>query len=711
MRYRHMLLAASALAGLAISGGVALAQDDNTSVLEEIVVTAQKRAERLQDVPISITAVSGEELARRGSTGLMDLQYSVPGLSALEYGPGQERVQLRGISNILGLPTVGKYLDEVPINTESQGSGLDVRFLDLERVEVLRGPQGTLYGEGSMGGTIRYITTAPDLTRFGAQAEAQVGSVTDGGTSWRASAVLNLPLVKDSLGLRLVAGYEKQAGWIDNVATGQDDVNDTEIKTVRGKLLARVGENVELSLLVMHQESDQDAQNFGIDRKTTKVLPEYNNSRYDLVNGVVRWDLGWADLVNSGGYYTMEGKQQSDYSSTYVPLLTAPPPFGLGLPVGYVTTIGRTQAVDYRVYTDELRLTSKPGGSLDWTVGLYARDSRNNIVLATDTFPGSIPFSLGQGFVTYRSKSWSAFGELGWHATDKLTLSAGARWFSDKRGLDSNVNLLGVSSIDHGSDTFTSFNPRFNAKYEFSADSMVYFNAAKGFRSGGFNITSAGGGVIDVPPTYDPETLWSYEVGAKQQWFDRRLIFEGALYYTDWKDVQSGQFAPGSTLTITTNGGTVQGWGVDLSLLARPAAGLTLAATYGWNNLEFKSDSRDKNPGDPVDFAVRESWSASIDYRRPLFGDVKGFGRIDYQHAGESQIIFRNLLAGGLIPIPERDLFNARIGVDFGRVEASIFVDNLTDEDAPLIVGPFGSITQNVEQRPRTVGVNVKARF
>jgi iron complex outermembrane receptor protein len=709
MRYQTILMAATAAAVLASSGAVQ-AQDNDSNVLEEIVVTAQKREERLQDVPISITAVTGEELQRRGATSLLDLQYSVPGLSATEYGPGQERVQLRGISNYLALPTVGKYLDEMPINGEASGGGsIDVRFLDMERVEVLRGPQGTLYGEGSMGGTIRYITKNPDLTSFGGDVEAQVGQVTDGGTSWRANATLNLPLAKDRVGLRLVAGYEKQGGWIDNVVSGQDDVNDVELKTVRGKLLAKVSDNIEASLLVLHQEMEQGAQHFGVNRQTNALLPEYSDGKYDLVNGVVRIDLGWAELVNSAGYMKLNNELQYDISSYFVPALTAPPPFGFGLPIGFIDTVGLVGSTDLRVWTDELRLASKPGGPIDWTFGLYGRDAKYSGDSVAITAPGDLGFPILAAVSTNRSKSWSAFGEVGWHATEQLTLSVGARWFSDKRSQNSVSTNFGFTTTDKDSDTFNSFNPRFNAKYEFSSTSMIYANAAKGFRSGGFNIASAGGGLA-IPLTFDPETLWTYEVGTKQQWFDRKLIFEGSIYYNDWKDVQTSMFAPGSALVITTNGGTVQGWGIDLSVLARPAAGLTLTATYGWNNMEFKTATAEKLPGDPVDYAVRQAWSASIDYRRPLFGDVKGFGRLDYQHADDAQITFRNF-AGQIVPIPSRDLFNARIGLDFGQFEASIFADNLTDEDAPVITGPFGVISQNVEQRPRTVGVNVKARF
>jgi outer membrane receptor protein involved in Fe transport len=659
---------------------------------------------------MSISAVSARDIERRGASGLMDLQYSVPGLSVVEYGPSSERVQLRGVSNTYNLPTVGRYLDEMPVNTDIMGVGIDLRFLDMERVEVLRGPQATLYGEGAVGGAIRYITASPDLTRYLAEVEGQVGSVTDGGTSSRANAMVNLPLVQDRLGLRLVAGYEKQAGWVDNVTTDQNDVNGAEYRTLRGKLLARLGDNVEVSLMGLHQENDQDYQNIGVDREISGSVPLYNRGDYDVLNGVVKADLGFADLVNSAGYLRFDNEQQFDYTPFYLPVLLAPPPGGLGLPPGFITTLPSPNHYSGRVLTDEIRLSSKAGGAFFWTAGLDLRDGRLTNLASIETSPGSLPFTLLSGKQTVTSRSWAPFGELGWHATGKLTLTGGLRWFNDKRGFDSVVTNLGFTANDKESATFTSLNPRFNVKYEFSSVSMVYFNTAKGFRSGGFNSTSAGGGVVTVPPSFDPDTLWSYELGTKQQLLDRRLTFEGAVYYNDWKDVQSSELIPGTPIAIFDNSGTVRGWGVDLSLLGRPAAGLTVTASYGWNNMAYKTTTQDKLPGDPVDFAVQESWSLSADYRRQVFGDVIGFGRVDYQHSGKAQITLRNL-GNQIVPIGERDQVNLRLGLDFGRFETALFVDNLTDNDTPLIPGPFGVIPQNVEPRPRTVGIDVRARF
>jgi outer membrane receptor protein involved in Fe transport len=704
-----LILAASAALAPA---AYAQAEMDQTTTVGEVLVTAQKYEQRLQDVPLSVTAVTSAELDQRNITAISDLQYSVPGLSSFDYGPGGGNfIQLRGIATTIGSSTVGQYIDEMPFNGDVAGSVIDVRALDMERVEVLRGPQGTLYGEGSMGGTIRYITRSPDLSGFSGYAEGQVGTVTDGEESYRAEGVVNIPIVEDKAGLRLLAAYEQQGGWIDATSLGVEDWNTTDILTLRGKLLVEPTDQTRLSLLVLHQESDQDAQNFGDDRKTAAAATPYNNDTYTLVNGVVDHDFGPVGVVASLGYLDRHNEAAFDLTPFYLPVLQAPPPLGLGLPPGFITSIPFPSVNDQKLVTGELRLSSHSQGRFNWTAGGYFRHAESHAVSTVETAPGSLPFAILDFDQQNESTSWAGFGEANYQVTPQLNVLVGLRYYEDHRTTDTrNVNF-GFPAVDVGEATFTSLNPRFNVRYEFSPDSMVYFNVAKGFRSGGFNATSAGGGVVTIPPTYDPESLWTYELGTKHQLFDRRLSLEAAVYYNDWKDVQSYFFAPGSAITVIVNGGNVSGWGADLSATARPVDGLTLSATYGWTNLEYTTTTADKFAGDPVDFAVRQSWSASLDYRRPLFGETDGFVRVDYQHASEAQITLRNFAAGQIIAVPARDLVNARVGLDFGKYEVSLFASNLFDETAPLIDGPFGVISENVEQRPRTIGVNLRAEF
>jgi outer membrane receptor protein involved in Fe transport len=603
------------------------------------------------------------------------------------------------VSTTNGLPTVGQYLDEMPISIDDNTQSLDLRLIDMERIEVLRGPQGTLYGEGSMGGTIRYLTANPDLTRFGGSFEAQAGAVTDGDTAWRANGVVNLPLVNDRVGLRVVAGYEDTGGWIDSLVTGRKNVNAAKIFTVRGKLLAEITDNLQASVLVLHQDQKQDYQDYGKDRLTSSRLAEFNNPNYDLVNAVVRWNVGWGSLLNSFGYQSAKNNTMTDLSSVYVPLLPL-----LGFPSGFVTSVGLHSTSNTDVYTDELRLASTPGGALDWTVGLYGRELDRDGVSKTVTAPGTPLFDLIAADATSKSTAWAAFGEAAWNATDHLTVTGGLRYFHERRTLTAESASFGIPAANNNSGDFSSANPRVNVSYKLSPNGLVYASATKGFRSGGFNSAATGG-----PLTYDPEKLWTYELGTKHEFLDRRLTFDAAAYYNDWKGVQSSFFPVGAAIGYITNGGKVNGEGVDASVTARPTDSLTFNATYGWNNLTYKTASAEHAVGDPVDYAVRQSWSAFIDYRRPMFGSVKGFARLDYQHAAHSSIINRGARVN--VAIDARDLLNARVGVDLGKVEVAVFANNLTDVSTPIIPGPYGVILQDVEPMPRMVGVNFKAKY
>lgn len=266
----------------------------------DIVVTAQRHEQRLQDVPLSVSAIAGSEIRARGVTDLKDLEYSVPSLSTFEYGVGQQVVQLRGIATTSGSSTVGLYLDETPLGLDTQGNPLNVRLYDMERVEVLRGPQATLYGQGSMGGTIRYIPAAPQLDRVSGSFDGEFSSTKGGGDNGKAVAVLNQPIVKDVVGVRLVAGYERIGGYIDNVVTGEKDINSANIYTVRGTLLAKPTDRLSLSLMGDFQESRQASQDFGIDYKTKANFRQPLNDRYGLFQAKASYDLDFAELSASG---------------------------------------------------------------------------------------------------------------------------------------------------------------------------------------------------------------------------------------------------------------------------------------------------------------------------------------------------------------------------------------------------------------------------
>ena len=272
---------ASAALALTLSSTTALAAQAETTeldTLEEIIVTAQRREQRILDVPMSITALTGDALTRQGATSLLDIASRVPGLSTSQFSAGQNRVQLRGISSLQGLPTVGAYLDETSINVNVQGGGAsptfgaDIRFIDLDRVEVLRGPQATLYGEGSMGGTIRYITRDPDLQKSSFGFESVAGGVEDGSELYRANVVVNMPVAEDVFALRFAGGYERSPGWIDYTAIGKEDANDATAKTARLKALWKISDAFSANLSLLWQDTLTNAQGFANDREAPFVI-------------------------------------------------------------------------------------------------------------------------------------------------------------------------------------------------------------------------------------------------------------------------------------------------------------------------------------------------------------------------------------------------------------------------------------------------------
>lgn len=701
------------LTATAVLPAVAHAQSDKGSQTNEpeaasaeIIVTAQRYEQRLQDVPLSISAIGAEELRARGTTDLKDLQYSVPGLSTFEYGVSRQFVQLRGMATTIGSSTVGIYLDETPLGLDTQGDPMNVRLYDMERAEVLRGPQATLYGQGSMGGTIRYITAAPRLDVASGSFEGESSTTRYGDGNYKAVGVLNLPIATDKLGVRLVAGYERIGGFIDNIPTGKEDVNSADIYTMRGTLLARPSERLSISLMGVYQKSQQDNQDFGVDYQTNALLPQPINDRYALIQTKASYDLDVVELSASGSYIDRRNSSVSDVSGVYVPFLGA-----LGFPPGFVDRVGLANDSDFRIYNGEMRLASQGDGPFGWQLGALYRDSKSRQRSEAFTEPNDVPVVLTSSDVSYRNKSYALYGELNYALTPRLKAIVGLRYFNEHKKADIDSTTFGSSSIDIGDDSFNSLNPRFNLSYEFSRNSMVYANVAKGFRSGGFNATSAGMGVIDIPPTYDSDEIWTYEIGTKQQLFGGRLSLDASIYHSQWSKVQSYTFVQGTALAAVTNSGHVEGWGVDLSAMARPTRDLTLSATYGWNNLKFDTATVDKAIGDPVDGAVRESWSASLDYRPAISAGASGILRIDYQHAAASQITLRTFAVPPIVPRPGRDLVNLRVGVGLDGLELTLFANNLFSEKAPNLIGPLGVISENLEQRPRVIGISASARF
>ncbi len=705
-RFAAMLLAGTAMAmPAAAMAQTATAAADATSA-EEIFVTAQHSNQRLIDVPIAITALTGADIANRGVTNLNDAQTAIPGLRIIELGVGTQRIQLRGVSQFLGLPTVGNYIDEFSVNNFTASGSPDIRLLDLERVEVLRGPQPTLYGEGSMGGTIRYVTAKPNLETISGSAAGEVNGVKDGGTGWSATGVINLPIVKDKLALRVAATHEQVGGWVDTPLTtpAGKNVNDTKYTTVRGTLLAKPTDSLSLSLMVLHQYADQEFKNYSNREGVSSALyPSPLKQKYTLGNFVASYDLGGATILASTGLMRLDSRSVDDsgpYYNTYV----------FGFP--YLTSALSDSQGRLDKFSQELRLSSNGTGPLTYLAGVVYTNGKtsSNLVGHTDPAVPGFEYVIDQ---IDRSRSWAVFGTLGYDFTSAIHLDAGGRYFWDTRSTHGTTvlpNLFGPGADytipTDQSGNFHSFNPRVALTIKTGANGTIFANAAKGFRSGGFNTVTN----PLVPPSYGPEKLWSYEIGTKQSLFGGKLYAELSAYYNQYDNIQTVSPISGPTITATTNSGKASGPGVDLTLQGRPLPDLTLSGTLGYSHIRYDTNSSDRFEGEPLDLVPDVTYNLAIDYTPQLSDSIGLKAHADFGYSDAARITLHTPSLNQIAYSESRAVLNARLGVDFGKFEAYVFANNLTD--TRKIINPaFGGYFEPIYNKPRTIGVGAKANF
>ena len=690
---RRRLAFHAAAAALAVAAPVAqsafAADATNTSTtVSEVVVTAQRRSEKLLDVPVSVTAVTSADIEKRGLNTLTDLQAAVPGLRMVDTGVGQQRRSLRGISQYLGLPTVGNYIDEVSVNAPGAGSGLDVRLLDLDRVEVLRGPQPTLYGDESMGGTIRYVTASPNLHLFSANAAGQVGAIDKGGTAGRASATINLPLIDDKLGVRIAAGYDDGGGWVDN--PNSNDVNDTKVTTLRAKVLFKPTDKLTVSLLVLEQRADQASVNYSDNKyKTfeTNLLPA--NDRYSIENLVATYDFGAFTFLNSIGLVDRKARSTSDSASFYNQLFGAPI---------IISALGDAEG-SLHSWTEEARIVSNSTGPIRYALGALYTDAESDgvqIGTAQSVVPslvGALSYNLPYQST---SKSYAIYGNVGYDLTKQLSFDVGGRYFHDERSPD------GIQKGD-----FSSFNPRVSVQYKISRDGLIYADFAKGFRSGGFNTVAPTD--TTTPHTYGPESLYTYEIGGKQKLFGGRVLADVAVYYNDYENIQATLVLANGN-SAQTNAGKASGVGVDATVQAQVTADAAVSATVGYVDMHYDVTTVDKKSGEPLDMTPPWTWSIAGDYTPALTAETRLNLHADYGFVNKAQLTLHNPAFTQTSYTQNRAILDLHIGVLYKKYEAYIYANNLTNESK--IVNPqFGGYFQPMYTKPREIGVGLKASF
>ncbi len=750
------------LSGLVALPALSPAQQPGGEALEEITVTATRRDESVRDVPYNIQAIPGNTLELIGARDQRDFARMIPGLSMLDSGArdGVEFV-LRGLTTGGNSGTLGQttttYVDDTQVDLYL--GLLDLKLLDVERIEVLRGPQGTLYGGGAIGGTIRYISASPDLENASVRVGTGVSSTAHGGTNYELTGRVNLPLIENKLAVRASLGKFDNEGYIDNARLGIEDVNWDDTLSGRLAVLARPTDRLELELTHYYQRGKYGDSAFSIEGLGKHAMDTYGppgggTQRVGLTNLAVTYDFGWAELTSSSSYVDERAHGLDDNTFYIRDQVFASFLFPEELPEMTVTT---ERLVFADTYSQELRLVSKDTGRWDWLAGAYWYD-RDTTERLQERVP--IPFPGQDAFETdiiwaplnddkeyyfeadpSTIRQWAVFGELGLQLTPDLRVSVGARHF-DYRLRETFYAIdqyFGVDARDENGFARTTPFPdefsfgvadddgqiyRFNASYNLSADSLVYTTIAEGYRPGGFNLVTPNTGVPLDERAYDPDSIVSYEIGGKFALLDRRVYVSSAAYYIDWSDIQTFVMTD-LGFSLLGNAGKAEVRGIELELQARELLldGLTMSVGYSWTNAELRETIAELGrAGDRVPYVAEHAASFIADYD---FGLGNGWGAgitLSTSYTGESFSTFGPLLPlqdGTLWPdirFLEQDAFSltdlsARLGRDAWEVR--LFVSNLFDEDADLwrryedtsgspYREPFVTRSTN---RPRTIGL------
>lgn len=716
------------LGALALAAPVSLAQESSEPASETelgfapIIVTANKSEDNLQDLALSVTAFDNASIARLGTTEFDTLVTQVPGANFLDNGGpgrGNELASLRGLSPVADntVAVVAQSLDGSP------RFGRNYRLFDIGEVSVLRGPQGTLWGGQAIAGQIAIRSNRPDLNNTSGLLQGDVYSTrSDGGLSNRITAVGNLPIVNDKFAVRLAIQNIDETGYIDNVLTGEDNINNVRDTGWRASATYRPTDNFGLTFIYQGSDLSSDAPSYfstalGDAKAQTPISHRPADQRYDLFSLIGELHLGWADLSYTGSRFELD--------NTYI--ATEANAFSTGA-LGYTTN-----ALKQDSWTHELRLASANESRLQWVVGAYADQLKENDlstqVEILDPVSGA-PAVFAPGFVLFElggpedTTEYAVFGEATFDVTDKLQLVAGGRYFEWEVDNDQEYTIFGLNYQQAtGKVSGDDFFYKLGLNYRLTDSILLYGLRSEGFRPGGFNpFVGAGLGIPDEYVKFQPDTLVNYEVGAKTTSFDNRLIFNATAYKMEWLDVQTVVRAP-SGFAFTTNAPDLDAWGAELEVGTQDLLleGLYLGASYAYTENEFSEDAVIFpgtlpliEKGEELRRTPRQTWAVNAEYRFAFNDKLDGYVRANYWHRDPTTTEGFNG-ADGAVRVAAQDVVNISGGILSGPVETRIYINNIGNEDPWLQVFPVASRSPIPAEassiRPRTVGIELTYRF
>ena len=651
------------------------------STLSKVIVTASKRDEMLTDVGASISALTGERLSELGIDSFQDFIRLTPGVSFQSLSPGRTQIQIRGINVGTTQPSssVATYLDEVPL-TAAATSALsgelnpDPDPFDMNRIEVLRGPQGTLYGANALGGVIKYVTRQPQYDKLAGAVSLSLGSVHGGATDHGAKGMVNLPLGGDRAALRVVLHDRRDGGFIDNVALGEEDVNWAKNRGGRAILALRPVDALEIKLTALTQrlttggESSVDAVRetvtpaFG-DLTQFRQFPEGISDRFDLYNGIVSYDFASATLLSSTSV------TRQDFRRSLTEAMPSPGVRELYILEG-----------ENKKFVQEARLQSLSveDRGVEWQVGGYytAEDyDRQMGFPQVDVATQQVVSTYNAGTVAdYTEKA--VFGNATYHFGPRFDLAGGLRYSRNAQsgyGVSNQGGFDGRSGASDDSKLTWSATGRFRP----SDEVMLYASVSSGYRAGGPNFFAVGQA---VPPEFAPEQLVNYEAGIKGGTASGRVTYSLSAFYIDWSSIQLPLIVNG--LTFRGNNGTAESKGFEASGMFMPVDGLTLGGSLSYTDARITSDepSLGAVPGDRMAGTPRWSGSLTADYEGSLTDTLEGFVGGTYTFSTDRPNSYRLSVNTPYQMIPGFSTLGLRAGVARGDWRLTLAVHNLLDK-------------------------------
>lgn len=700
--WQRFRLAQAQSAASSSSSGLPRNDSTSTATLEEIVVTAQKRAENLQDVPISISVLSGTDLDKSTVEGISEALNQVPGIATTSFFlGGGTQIAVRGVASGTGLfsgsSPVAYYLDSIPFGLVKSAIAPDSAAYDLSRVEVLRGPQGTLYGANALNGVVRVLTADADLNQFELKARTSGSDTKDGGASYRVDSALNVPIVEGKLGARAVVGYQNLGGWIDK--PNKKDANDAELRNMRLKVNAQPTDQLAVGLTAWLSRADYGAPPYSPDgERNLSQFDELQAIDYDAYGLKATYDFDAFSVSSMTGYLDYE-------SSAAVDLRSAAPP-----PLPNFTRLAS------KVLSQEITLNSHDDGAWRWSAGAFYRDGEDRLqqvvpngILGVDYFDGS--------------ESYAAFGEVRQRFLgNRFEWTMGLRYFHDDVVYKQNALDTGQPAgtpLRHAEASFHSISPRAVLTWFPSSNLTAYVSYSEGFRSGSPQNQATLRVAPTFPPT-EPDELRNYEIGSKAELWDGRVALEAAVYYIDWQDIQERVSIPFGPITVggLINAASASGIGTDLGVTAQLMERLQVGLSFSWNDLTLDDTVISAGgvlfrEGDRRSFSPEYTAAASLDY---AFSFAQSGLEARFSASGNytSEQDQRLLAAGAAQAVIFRGdpMLIARTSFSVGgeRWEATAFVDNVNNEQGKPIRQP-GNPNWDICVRPRTVGLQLDYRF